>query len=220
MIRNAYFIALAASFLTGCAITQTVKPIERFEGNQVCIVLNPAVSQKGFLEAYIRVLTEKGYAVKQLQAGSPITECPVTSSYTANWRWDLGLYMAYANIKVFKNGLLSGEAIYDSTKGGANMGKFIRGEAKITELVDQLFPGRAGTANRVLPPTDQPSTATSTSSTPAPSIRTADQPRSAPQPQSNRDEAVQLQKLKELRDKGLITEDEYEKKRKEILDRL
>jgi hypothetical protein len=27
--------------------------------------------------------------------------------------------------------------------GGANMNKFIRGDAKITELVDQLFPGKA-----------------------------------------------------------------------------
>lgn len=35
-----------------------------------------------------------------------------------------------------------------------------------------------------------------------------------------RDEAAQLQKLKELSDKGLITGEEYETKRKEVLDRL
>lgn len=35
-----------------------------------------------------------------------------------------------------------------------------------------------------------------------------------------RDEAAQLLKLKELRDKGLISEQEHERKRKEILDRL
>ena len=35
-----------------------------------------------------------------------------------------------------------------------------------------------------------------------------------------RDEASQLQKIKELRDKGLITSEEYEKKRREIIDRL
>lgn len=44
----------------------------------------------------------------------------------------------------------------------------------------------------------------------------------SPAPVSNapRDEATSLLKLKELRDKGLISQDEYEKKRKEILDRL
>ena len=46
-----------------------------------------------------------------------------------------------ADIKVYNNGELSGQATYDSTKGGANMAKFIKGEAKIAELVDQLFPG-------------------------------------------------------------------------------
>ena len=39
-------------------------------------------------------------------------------------------------------------------------------------------------------------------------------------PTGQRDEAVQLQKLKELRDRGLISEEEYARKRKEILDRL
>ncbi len=40
---------------------------------------------------------------------------------------------------------------------------------------------------------------------------------SAPQ---SRDEVFQLQKLKELREKDLITSEEYERKRKEILDKL
>jgi hypothetical protein len=145
MIRNRHFLVLASAFLAGCAINQTVKPVERFEGTQVCIVVNPAVSQKGFLETYTRVLSEKGYTVKQLQAGSAVTECPVTSTYTANWRWDLALYMAYADIKVFSNGQQSGQAVYDAMRGGANMNKFIKGDAKITELVDQLFPGRTNT---------------------------------------------------------------------------
>lgn len=39
-------------------------------------------------------------------------------------------------------------------------------------------------------------------------------------PTPHRDEAIQLLKLRELLDKGLITKEEYERKRKEILDRL
>ena len=38
--------------------------------------------------------------------------------------------------------------------------------------------------------------------------------------QTARDEAAQLQKIKELRDRGLITQEEYDQKRKEILDKL
>ena len=146
MIRKLSYTVLASISLVGCAINQTVKPVERFAGTQVCIVVNPAVSQAGFLETYVRVLAEKGYTVRQLPVGSAVTDCPVTSTYTANWRWDLGLYMAFADIKVFSKGQQTGQAVYDAMGGGANMNKFIRGEAKITELVDQLFPGRASVA--------------------------------------------------------------------------
>lgn len=72
------------------------------------------------------------------------------------------------------------------------------------------------------------SPSTPTRPTPAPPVTAAPTPSSPPPaqpaPPSNtspsRDEAAQLQKLKELLDKGLITQEEYERKRKEILDRL
>lgn len=143
MIQSIWYLPLVSLSLAGCAINQTVKPVERFAGTEVCIVVNPAVSQGGFLATYTRVLTEKGFTVRQIAPGSAVTECPVTSTYTANWRWDLGLYMAFADIKVYSNGQQSGQAVYDAMSGGANLNKFIKGEAKITELVNQLFPGRA-----------------------------------------------------------------------------
>jgi hypothetical protein len=138
-------ITLISVALAGCAINQTVKPVDRFEGKHICIVDNPAVINQGFLATYQRVLTEKGYVVRQLPVGSPLTACPVTSTYTANWRWDLAMYMAFADIKVYSNGQQAGQATYDALAGGANMGKFIKGETKIEELVNQLFPGSAKT---------------------------------------------------------------------------
>ena len=129
--------------VTGCAITQSVKPIDSLAGKEICVVVNPAVQHQGFLATYQRVLTEKGYLVRQLPAGAPVNACPVTSTYTANWRWDLALYMAYADIKVFNNGVQSGQVTYDALQGGFNMNKFIKGETKVVELVNQLFPGNA-----------------------------------------------------------------------------
>jgi hypothetical protein len=98
----------------------------------------------GFVEAYKRSLAAKGYAVRQLPATAAITECPMTSTYTANWRWDMAMYMVAADIKVYSNGRPVGEAKYDSLHGGANMNKFIDADRKIDELVNQLFPGGAG----------------------------------------------------------------------------
>ena len=87
---------------------------------------------------------------------------------------------------------------------------------------------------RVLPPNDQANTSTAVSPTspavsPPPSnARQSDTSPpvvAAPVPQIQptalpRDEATQLQKLKELRDRNLITAEEYETKRKVILDKL
>ena len=134
--------AMLAIGLAGCAIHQTVRPVEAIADRQICVIENPAV-RAGFVEAYKRSLTGKGYEVRQLPANSPITGCGITSTYSANWRWDLAMYMAYAEIRVFSDGKQVGDAKYDSMGGGANMNKFIDADRKIQELVDQLFPGGA-----------------------------------------------------------------------------
>lgn len=135
-------IGLVAINLAGCAIHQSVTPIQASQDKEVCIIENPAV-RAGFLDAYKKSLSEKGYHPQQLPASSSLTSCSVNSTYTANWRWDLALYMEYAEIKVY-NGQAQpiGEATYSSRGGGANMGKFIDAEQKIRELVDELFPSR------------------------------------------------------------------------------
>ena len=140
MKSSTLLAAVTLTALTGCAIHQNVIPVTQFEGQQICVVENPAVSQEGFIVAYAKALRDKGYTVRQLPAGSGVNACPVTSTYTANWRWDLALYMAFADIRIYSNGKPSGQATYDALQGGGNMNKFIRGEEKIRELVDQLFP--------------------------------------------------------------------------------
>ncbi len=125
--------------LNGCAIHQVVKPVEKFDGKQICIVDNPAV-RATFYDAYKNALSSKGYVVKQLPPSSSLIECQVTSTYTANWRWDLAMYMSFADITVYNNAKPVGKATYDSTRGGGNMNKFIDANKKIIELVDQLFP--------------------------------------------------------------------------------
>jgi len=141
-IRTGLAIAAVAA-LSGCAIHQNVQSVGQLDVKEVCIVENTAV-RNGFLESYRRALTNKGYLVRLLPASASLIECPVTSTYTANWRWDLATYMAYAEIKVYHQAKPVGEAKYDSTRGGGNMGKFIDADKKIAELVNQLFPGGAG----------------------------------------------------------------------------
>lgn len=132
-----------ALLLAGCAIQQTVKPVARLDAREICVVEQPSV-RAGFAEELRAALAAKGFEVRMLPASSSTNTCPATLTYTANWRWDLALYMAYAELRVFDKGQPAGEAIYDSTRGSANMGKFVDAGKKVRELVNQLFPDAAG----------------------------------------------------------------------------
>ena len=136
---------MLAFVFVGCAIHQHVQPVPKLDSREICIVKNPNV-REGFLAAYQAALAEKGLRTKLLDQSALPDACPVTSTYTANWRWDLALYMAFADIAVYSNGRKVGRAVYDSLGGGGNLGKFINAEEKIRELVNQLFPdvGPAG----------------------------------------------------------------------------
>jgi len=136
--------ALLVVLLQGCAIHQNVRPLEALNDTQVCLINNPQV-RPSVMAVYKRVLADKGYAVRELPENAAITECRVTSTYQANWRWDLAMYMHFAQFRVFVDGKEKGVATYDATHGGANMSKFIDADKKIAELVNQLFPGGAGT---------------------------------------------------------------------------
>ncbi len=133
------FVVLAVA---ACSIKQQVRPVGLTErgDNEICIRENPTVRQ-GFLEAYRSRVESKGFRVRLLKADAGVTACPLTSTYTANWRWDLALYMAYAEILVYRNGEVIGRAYYDAIGGGGRLDKFINATTKINELVDELFPG-------------------------------------------------------------------------------
>jgi hypothetical protein len=140
--RRLALLAGVLLLLGACAIHQKVDPVPRMNAREICIIDNPKV-REGFLEAYRRALDHKGFQTRVLDKSATPDECPLTSTYTANWRWDLALYLAFANITVYADGRKVGRAVYDSLGGGGNPAKFINAEKKIQELVDQLFPDPA-----------------------------------------------------------------------------
>jgi hypothetical protein len=138
------------ALLYGCAITQKVTPVDRpLLVREICVMRNADV-RENFLTAYLQALEAKGFSPRVLEPGASVGSCPLSSQYTANWRWDLALYMAYAKITIYENGTEVGSAVYDSLGGSGNLAKFIDAETKLKELVDQLFPApsfaAAGTA--------------------------------------------------------------------------
>ena len=123
--------------LTGCAIEQRVERSESFAEKEICVIENPDVPAS-FLEAYERALLKRGYSVRRMASSSTLRACPITSTYTGNWSWDILLYMSYANLRLYKVGREIASVTYDSTQGGHNFGKFINADSKIDEMTNQL----------------------------------------------------------------------------------
>jgi hypothetical protein len=137
MLKKVSVIA-SVMLLTACSISQKIDPVAIPKEGELCIIKNPEV-RDGFLYQYESALSSKGIPYVVVSKNSVPKTCEWTSTYIAHWSWDLALYMSYAEIKVFHKGRLDGQAIYDSTGGGANLNKFIDAETKIRELVDELM---------------------------------------------------------------------------------
>ena len=138
MFKKLAFLGVAVSMLSACSITQNVEPAELVSGKQLCIVENSDV-REGFLTELRASLDARGIQHQVVNEKAIPAGCEWTAQYRAHWNWDLALYMSYAEIKIYRNGNLDGEAVYDSRRGGGNMAKFIDAETKIRELVDELI---------------------------------------------------------------------------------
>jgi len=134
-------VAISALMMTGaCSIQEHIVPVtfSRTATREVCI-REHAATRETFLAEYQRVLEQRGFQVRVVPENSPLTTCPIMTTYIARWSWDLTIYMSYAELHVYDNGVDVGRAVYDSRSGGARMDKFIDAETKIRQLVDQLF---------------------------------------------------------------------------------
>jgi hypothetical protein len=139
-VRTGFILLILGLALSGCSIKQTVDPFDEVgSGFEVCIIEDDAV-RDGFLAEYKSSLIDKGIPFRILSEHGTVQDCPVVSTYTARWSWDMTIYMSYAVIKVYELGDLKGEAIYDSRGGGFRLDKWKDAEGKIRELVDELFP--------------------------------------------------------------------------------
>jgi len=137
-MKKLLITVVALCLTSACSIKQRVDPVKVSHNTLICIKENPDV-RKGFLAQVKASLNEKRIRYRMVEQLNASDQCEWTMTYTAKWSWDLALYMAYAEIKVFHDGRLDGEAIYDARHGDANMKKFIDSEPKIRELVGQLF---------------------------------------------------------------------------------
>ncbi len=138
-------VTAACLLLCSCTIKQEVKPIPvQTQNKDMCVVDSPDV-REGFKRSLVKELQVRGYNVTTVNRGSnAYQQCSLITEYRAKWSWDFTIYLAYADIRVFQkqNGVLNeiGSALYDARSGSGSFSKFVDGEDKVRELVEELFP--------------------------------------------------------------------------------
>ena len=131
-------IVICLFLLTSCAINVKVDPLNISEMTEICLKENPKVSSKGFLPAIIALFNKHGVRATSYTGPLPET-CRFHGDYTANWRWDLALFLFYAEINVYEGGNRVGRIEYDARKGGGNLDKFGTTISKLEPLFERLF---------------------------------------------------------------------------------
>jgi len=134
-------LLVAVVLLQGCTIDQNVNCVADKDIAKITIIENPAV-RGTFLDAVKAAVKEQGVAAEIGPASSLPENYPYAMTYTANWTWDMALYLVYTEINIYQKGEEIGKAVYDARRGGFNMGKFINAEEKVHELVGELFNGQ------------------------------------------------------------------------------
>lgn len=132
-------VAIQAGFLllalTGC-VSQNVKPVATADdGDHVCIIRNVEVNPD-FLTAYRESIESRGFVTSVVNAKN--TDCDLVTTYVAHYGVHWGLYLARADLQVFRSGNLVGRAQYKAPRAAPN--KHGRVVEKIDQLVGELLP--------------------------------------------------------------------------------
>lgn len=135
------FVALVCILvsMTGCTILENVTPVPTGTAiGKVYVHSDEKLHMQGLIPEVVAQLRSLGY-----DAESFTGELPKGAVHhlevTANWRWDMAMYLFYFQATLYEESRVLGVAEYDARKGGGNMGKFGPTAEKIRPLLAGLL---------------------------------------------------------------------------------
>jgi major membrane immunogen (membrane-anchored lipoprotein) len=208
------FIAVAALLLSGCATSQNVLLAKGGQSkNVVSVARIEATSNSSDMNSIIETaLMNEGITVSRSYPANTRTAAEVDAlvSYADVWKWDMAMYLKEINIKLFDAGtgdlLVYGTWEQTGLHGFPNAQKIVQG--LITEMVVKLRGSGATVGSNSKQPIQQ------NDSQSAKTTDTANKAGSA-----NSSLSQKLHELQNARNDGLITEEEFQKKKQQLLDK-
>ena len=183
-------VCLIAAVATSACTSIDVKPVDpSLNVKHVCIQENPKVTVEGFVP-----MLEEGFARHGIstQVISPRRTCEYVLTYTALRSFDLAVYLSHAELHLLRNGReIANAEFHLRAKGGFSLTKFKGTKSKMDPVIDQLLAGYKPDEMIVIGDDDE-------------SIYSADV-------------AAELQQLEALRDRGIVSEEEYEQEKQALL---
>lgn len=141
MILNRIILSvLLLGLISACTINKNVATLDQpGKVQSVCIKKNPKVAMKeGFLPELESQLQSYGIKTSVFEGDIP-NGCLHTVEYTANWAWDLAVYLTYLRVEIRESGNVIASAEYDARWGGGNMNKFGHTADKMRPLIAEML---------------------------------------------------------------------------------
>ena len=124
---------------TACTITRHIEPVPARTIAAVCIVENEKVFGKDFLAAVREGFERRGIATREDPKEVLPADCAYRLEYEARWKWDIALYLAYADLRLYEGQLQVGRATYNARDADYRLDKFGSGSGKVTKLMTGCY---------------------------------------------------------------------------------
>jgi hypothetical protein len=235
-MKNLYLILAVAVFMTGCTTAQNITKMDAGKVTNVCIAEHKEVRET-VLETIEEGLTKHGVKYRVIPGSyvntnnlwvptfqtSDTAGCDAVLFYVANWNWDITMYMKFANIWMVTPDRKTklGNANYDAR---ASLNKFINAHNKIIELIDGIFDEYKSNDSPASVQPKQASMQAVPAAVAAP-VPVAT-PATAPAPVAKASSAPvsstsqKLRELQDLRKDGVISEADFQQKKKQLLEQM
>ncbi len=189
--------------LSGCTSIQVSKVDSQYSDmNHVCIEKNDKVIVEEFLGVVQDRFHTHGVSSEIYVGTEPPAHCIYRMTYTALKTWDVATYLHHAEIRLYKGTNRIGQAEYHlKGKGGLALNKWASVESKMNPVIDDML------ANLRIDPN-------------APKAISASGRNDGVMTSQSGDVYSKLSALKRLRDEGMITEQDYEQKKTELLNSM
>ena len=130
---------LLSVLLTGCTIVKTATPAPvGTKIGTIYVQRNPNVHMSGLHDEIIQQLRRLGFSAVTTEGDRPAAAKNLMT-YTANWRWDMAMYLTYFQVTLLDDTRILGRAEYDATRGDVRMDKFGKTAEKIRSLLQDLL---------------------------------------------------------------------------------